>query len=69
MNFFKDISQRFRKQVHDNGYFYNLDPDPRPGPWTLDPDPKNLDPENLDHEKPGPWKTWNKYRIKNYVWL
>ena len=28
------------------GYFYKLDPDP--GPWTLDPDPKNLDPE-----KPG----------------
>ena len=33
------------------GYFYNLDPDhgPRsrtvdPGPWTLCPDPKNLDP-------------------------
>ena len=26
-----------------SGYFYNLDPDP--GPWTRDPDPKNLDPE------------------------
>ena len=24
---------------------------------TLDPDPKNLGPENLDAEKPGPWKT------------
>ena len=28
--------------------------------WTL----KNLDPK-----KPGSWKTWNKYRIKKYVWL
>ena len=26
-----------------HGYFYNLDPDLGPGPWTLDP--KNLDPE------------------------
>ena len=34
-----------------------LDPDPGPGPrktWTL----KNLDSENLDSEKPGPWKIW-----------
>ena len=29
------------------------------GPGNLDPDPK----------KPGPWKTWNKYRIKKYVWV
>ena len=37
---------------------WTLDPEPgfRPGPWTRnpDPDPKNLDPENLDLEKPGP---------------
>ena len=45
------------------GYFYNLDPDPGSGAWTLEPDPKNLDPG------PEPWKTWNKYRIKKYVWL
>ena len=59
-----------------------LDPDPGPwtrtldpGPWTLDPDPgpwtRTLDQtlKNLDPEKPGTWKTWNKYRIKKYVWL
>ena len=39
------------------GYFYNLDPDTEPGPWTLEADP----------EKPGRRKTWNKYRIKKYV--
>ena len=31
--------------------------------WTLGPGPLTLDPE------PEPWKTWNKYRIKKYVWL
>ena len=25
--------------------------------------------KNLYSEKPGPWKTWNKYRIKKYAWL
>ena len=24
---------------------------------------------NLDPKKHGSWKTWNKYRIKKYVWL
>ena len=23
--------------------------------------------KNLDSEKPGPWKTWNKYGMKKYV--
>ena len=57
-----------------------MDPDPDTGHWTLDPDPgpwsQTLDPgpgpwtrtlKNLDSEKPGPLKTWNKYRIKKYV--
>ena len=42
-----------------NGYFCNLDRDPGSRPWTLD----------SDSEKPGPWKIWNKYRIKKCVWL
>ena len=41
-----------------HGYFYNLDPDLGPEPWTrtLDPGPGpwTLDPKNLDPEKPGP---------------
>ena len=51
-----------------NSYFYNLDQDPEPltrtldlgpgpGLWTLKPDPGPR-PENLDREKPGPWKAW-----------
>ena len=35
---------------------------------TLDPGPGPRIPD-ADPEKPGPWKTWNKYRIKKYVWL
>ena len=33
---------------------WTLDPEPGFRPGTPDPDPKNLDPENLDLEKPGP---------------
>ena len=44
-----------------------LNPDPEPGPWTrtLNPEPWIRTLKNLDSQKPGPWKTWNKYRIKN----
>ena len=39
------------------GYFYNLDRDPEPEPWTLDPD---SDPE------PGPWsRTLKTWALKN----
>ena len=34
-----------------NGYFYNMDPDPK----------------NLDPEKPGPWKTWEMARYGKMI--
>ena len=44
----------------------------KPGPWKTCP-LKNLDPENLDPEKPGSWKTWEaagcKKKQQKKKWL
>ena len=48
VKFFKAHEQKTSKT-----WTRTMDPDHGPEPWTLDPDPENLDPKN-----PGPWKTW-----------
>ena len=73
-----DLFHRREKNIMTNVFPYRygwLLLKPGPGLWTrtLGPGPgprswtRTL--KNLDSEKPGPWKTWNKYRIKKYVWL